>query len=307
MGLFTNNKKLCPICSNPTPRIFPTTVAGMPICKECNRKIDLPDGVLDGMSVADFRQYIDFWNENKALRDIFKEEIRLVPSYEADNLQIDVTHGLFRLKEDDNALVFEASNLVSFQILEDSEPLFESEGSVLKCYKSDIPEFVKSISDQISRIAVQQQVNEQMERIERERQRERERNGETTTQQSAYYSTTEVELPVPLKYFYVELTLNHPYWGDVSRKMYGPRFKRDDPSVRQYLDDYDLTVGKLHKMATALMKMINPNAGEVYEGGDAQAPKTDAVSEIKRYKELLDAGVITEAEFAAKKRLLLGI
>ncbi len=67
------------------------------------------------------------------------------------------------------------------------------------------------------------------------------------------------------------------------------------------------TVGKLHKMATALMKMIDPNAGEVYEGGDTQAPKADAVEEIKRYKELLDAGVITEAEFAAKKRLLLGI
>lgn len=43
------------------------------------------------------------------------------------------------------------------------------------------------------------------------------------------------------------------------------------------------------------------------EGGDTQAPKADAVEEIKRYKELLDAGVITEAEFAAKKRLLLGI
>lgn len=55
------------------------------------------------------------------------------------------------------------------------------------------------------------------------------------------------------------------------------------------------------------MKMIDPNAGEVYEGRDTQAPKADAVEEIKRYKELLDAGVITEAEFAAKKRLLLGI
>ena len=35
------------------------------------------------------------------------------------------------------------------------------------------------------------------------------------------------------------------------------------------------TVGKLHKMATALMKMIDPNAGEVYEGGDTQAPKAE--------------------------------
>ena len=39
----------------------------------------------------------------------------------------------------------------------------------------------------------------------------------------------------------------------------------------------------------------------------APAPAVDAVAEIKKYKELLDAGVITEAEFAAKKKQLMGI
>ena len=33
----------------------------------------------------------------------------------------------------------------------------------------------------------------------------------------------------------------------------------------------------------------------------------NAVEELKQYKSLLDAGVITEEEFAAKKRQLLGI
>jgi len=39
----------------------------------------------------------------------------------------------------------------------------------------------------------------------------------------------------------------------------------------------------------------------------AAAPAGDAVAEIKKYKELLDAGIITEEEFSAKKRQLLGI
>ena len=39
----------------------------------------------------------------------------------------------------------------------------------------------------------------------------------------------------------------------------------------------------------------------------AAAPAADAVAEIQRYKGLLDAGVITEAEFTAKKRQLMGI
>ncbi|MCI8485161.1 MAG: SHOCT domain-containing protein [Lachnospiraceae bacterium] len=37
------------------------------------------------------------------------------------------------------------------------------------------------------------------------------------------------------------------------------------------------------------------------------APAADYVSEIKKYKEILDAGVLTEEEFTAKKRQLLGI
>ena len=44
MGLFTNNKKLCPICGNPTPRLLATKVEDVPLCKECAAKIDLPDG-----------------------------------------------------------------------------------------------------------------------------------------------------------------------------------------------------------------------------------------------------------------------
>lgn len=63
MGLFKNNKKLCPICGNPTPRIFATDVEGEAICKECSRKIDLPDGMLKQMSMEEFRQYIDFYNQ----------------------------------------------------------------------------------------------------------------------------------------------------------------------------------------------------------------------------------------------------
>ena len=38
MGLFSNKKKLCPICGNPTPRLLPTKIEGEAICKECDGK-----------------------------------------------------------------------------------------------------------------------------------------------------------------------------------------------------------------------------------------------------------------------------
>ena len=40
MGLFSNKKKLCPICGNPTPRLLPTKIEGEAICKECDGKVD---------------------------------------------------------------------------------------------------------------------------------------------------------------------------------------------------------------------------------------------------------------------------
>ena len=73
---------------------------------------------------------------------------------------------------------------------------------------------------------------------------------------------------------------------------------------------------ELHLLASKLMRMIDPTAGETRIGGGAQRVQaaqptvtlpTDAVSEIQKYKALLDAGVLTEEEFSAKKRQLLGI
>ena len=72
-------------------------------------------------------------------------------------------------------------------------------------------------------------------------------------------------------------------------------------------------VNALHTRARNLMQLIAPGAPETGAGAaqtaaPAQtggAPST--VDELKQYKALLDAGVITEEEFAAKKRQLLGI
>ena len=49
MGLFSNNKKVCPLCGNPTPRLLALKVEDTPLCKECERKIDLPQGAVNEM------------------------------------------------------------------------------------------------------------------------------------------------------------------------------------------------------------------------------------------------------------------
>ena len=96
MGLFSNNKKLCPICGSPTPRLLATKVEDMPLCKECAGKVDLPDGVLERMSLDQFKKYIAYYDENQALRDAFKETDRMSFGFLSGELLADTEHRLLR-------------------------------------------------------------------------------------------------------------------------------------------------------------------------------------------------------------------
>ena len=96
MGLFSNNKKLCPLCGAPTPRLLPTKVEDMPLCKECAAKIDLPGGTLDTMRVADLETYMACYEENKPLRDAFTETMRRSFGFLSGSLVLDTDHRLLR-------------------------------------------------------------------------------------------------------------------------------------------------------------------------------------------------------------------
>lgn len=312
MGLFENKKKVCPICNRPTPRILPTRIQDMPICRECDDKIDLPSGMTGQMSLEDFRQYLDFYDQNKALRDIFSETYKMKFGVLGPIIILDTANRLFRLKDLDTSLVMEASDLKSFCILEDNVPLFEGEGDTLQCHSSGVPALVEGLAPQIAQFRMQQEMYEQLERMEQElEERERMKNGGNAGTPYRVYSPT-FDAPIPFKHFYVELTLTHPYWDGFRGKLKAPDFDRYNPSIDIYMQNYQEIVDQLHTLATNLMLLINPAAQEVYDVNDTPVAEQtvsaeDTLNEIQKYKSLLDSGIITEEEFAAKKRQLLGI
>lgn len=78
-------------------------------------------------------------------------------------------------------------------------------------------------------------------------------------------------------------------------------------------------VDKLHELAVNLMQAAFGNVQEISESTNTtfqnpagqqviiqQAP-VDTAAELQKYKALLDQGILTEEEFTAKKRQLLGI
>ena len=326
MGLFENKKKLCPICGNPTPRLLPWKVEEMPICKECADKIDLPSDVFNQMSLESFRQYLDYYAQNKALRDIFIMTYKMDFKDWNSSIFMDTANRLFRINGNSGSLVMEASNLISFCILEDNIPLFEGEGDTLRCHSSDVPTIIESMAPQINQYRMQKEMFEQLERMEHEWERnqreknQRERNGEQ--RELTYYASTptpSLNVTEPFKFFYVELTLEHPYWSGFRGKLEAPWIDRNNPSISAYMREYQGKVDQLYTLAVNLMQLINPNAQEVHDAENTPAAtKTtpaaagtisvdDTINEIQKYKALLDNGIITEEEFTAKKRQLLGI
>ena len=311
MGLFTNKKKLCPICGNPTPRLFPTEIEGQPICKECKNEIDLPSGATDNMTLDDFRQYLADFKENHALWPVFHTTHRY--SFGFDAVLLDEDNGLIRLK-DNGGWVIEKKYLKSFRIFEDDNPLFESGDGALKCYLSDVPNRVNALVPVISQFYLQKQEYERQEQREAALRRGKETDEERRERESiSHMYRPRFTAPDLFNGFRVEITFDHPYWTSFENTVNAPTFDDAYPDADKYMKYYLEQTDELHALAAKLMHMIDPAAGESWTGvgasaaAQASAAPVDAVTEIKKYKELLDQGLLTEEEFTAKKRQLLGI
>ena len=261
MGLFSNKKKLCPICGNPTPRLLATKIDGTPICGDCNAKIDLPQGGMDGMTIDKFQNYLSLYEANRNLLHTFTETYSYTFGFLAGVIVLDTTHRMFRLNNLDNSWVFEAANLKSFRILEDSRVLYEGTLGALKYRESDVPERVNAMSFQISQYMMQRREYERMK--ERERQ---DREEGKNVNASIHYRPA--DLPVPFRHFHVELELDHPYWKTHKWQFDGPIFSTTCPSIDSYLSDYNKKVEDLHMLALNLMQILNPEAQEVTVGSN---------------------------------------
>jgi predicted Zn-dependent peptidase len=96
--------------------------------------------------------------------------------------------------------------------------------------------------------------------------------------------------------------------------MDGPRFDSNNPDISDYLHFYKLSIEELEKLVAALKIVAFPQAPEQSQnlGTRTQTDYTtttpsDVIEEIKRYKALMEEGIITQQEFNSKKKQLLGI
>lgn len=198
--------------------------------------------------------------------------------------------------------MFEGKQLKSFIIKEDNILLFEGSADGIRRYASTVAERAMAMAPQINQFMMSKQMARTLDKLD---------DGKVNSSAPVQH----IDVPEPFKAFNVELYFNHPYWTVIKCDMEGPRFDNSLPDVNNYIRSYQQSIEEIEKLVAALKTVAFPGAAvqNMSLGAGAQAVNTtavspaDAIEEIKKYKTLMEEGIISQQEFDAKKKQLLGI
>lgn len=265
MGLFSNDKKPCPVCGEATPRLLATKIADKtPICSKCANKISMESSMIGDLSLEELKEHFNFRDENAAyLAETFNP-----------NKKIEV--GLVYLNIDDTNKVF----TIPLGLLGNTKnsPVFKFEE--LKGYKIEVD-------------------NNVVETFNR---------GDSASQIT----------PLPLSYrpgfiavfdkeenpqpqhctFSITLYLTNPCWNTIEFDAGSVDAEKAyiQNAITSHLDG-------LRYFASSLRGIIQDKEKVV----ETQNNTGSTPEDIAKFKELLDSGAITQEEFDAKKKQLLGL
>lgn len=310
MGLFTKRAP-CAICGGKVKALLPWKIEGQLVCNACHGYIHVPAGWDDNMTMEQFKAYRAFREGNDVQRQLFTKTQEVRFGLFGGYMQFDTENRLFHMGADLNTTIFEGSCISSFTICEDDEPLYEGSAQGLICYNSTVRARVTEMEPMIRQAAMINQMQERIDRLEEDLPKEQSSTGTVRYNKMRYDDINYYQaIAEPFHKFYVKIHVEHPYWQVLEMDKKGPELSDTDPDINEYLRLYAEDAALMEKLARVLMQVAFPDAPE-QRVNRSTAPQpaapVDAVTELQRYKELLDQGVITEEEFAAMKRKLLGI
>lgn len=295
MGLFTK-KEPCAICGGKVKGLLPWKIEGQYVCDSCHGVVDVQKDKED-MTMEQFRQYRAFREENQELKAQFTISQKIDFGAFDTKLVFDFDHRLFCMDQHLAKTVFRGGEIRSFVIQEDGAPIFEGGPQGLARYESVVPGHLTMMAPQLNQILMQKQLEDQLNVGRDPEHRPAPR----------FY-----DIPEPFKKFQVSIYVDHPYWSLLECDRSGPTFDNDYPDVNDYMNRYQEGYWLMENLAQCLMAVAFPDAPaegaqQEEQPAAAAAPAQDAVTQLKQYKQLLDDGVITQADFDAKKKQLMGL
>ena len=269
MGLFAKRPP-CPICGGKVKGLLTWKVGGEKVCDDCYGFVDLPDKMVDTMSIEEFKQYMVFRDENDVLRQEFQETQRIDFGWLDTKFLFDMPHRYLCMDKHLKKTIFEGGQIKSFVIREDSMPLYEGSANGLRKHESGVPAQVAAMAPQIQQIVSQKQFQRNMERLV-------DKLDDGKMNHSTGYYDNFVDIAAPFKNFILEIRFDHPYWKTFTADTPGPTFDSTEPNAGDYLNAYREKVQTLDQLATALMAIAFPGA-KVEQVAAAGVPGQPAVT-----------------------------
>lgn len=300
MGLFSK-KPPCPICGGKISWFLPSKIEGEYICDTCYSKIDMDSDKASHLTMQEFKEYLVFYDQNQLLKEKFVTSEQIDFGLWDTKIIFDYQNKIFCMSKNPDKTVFEGKQLKSFIIKEDSAPLFEGSAEGIRRYSSATPERAMAMAPQITQFIMSRRMARAIDKLDDGK--------ENRTAPMQYF-----DVPEPFRAFNVELYFDHPYWTVIKCDMAGPRFNNNLPDVNDYIRSYQRSIEEIEKLVAAFKTVAFPSAPDqsisssaAQAGHIASAPPADAIEEIKKYKALMEDGIISQQEFDAKKKQLLGI
>jgi len=319
MGIFSNNKKLCPICGNPTPRLLARKIEDCAICGNCDSKIFIRKDILDNLTLDAFSEYLDYYDGTEGLRKEYKPDYEKAGGFfGGKSFSCDSVHHTFKTSIVDRNLVYQPEHFVRLIVKQDDVPVFELTKDALVIHNTGVLEKIEAIRPEVDAYNAMYQITNSVIRLNNEMERANEGRARTFEEMRAEEDPTrdqrrDFSCNVPFRNWVIELVVNHPWGEGISDKNGQAFFDLKNPSVERAVNQYLNNFDEYKKMVMAFRKAVCPNAKVVDEFASAASASQAAVSgvsaadELKKFKELWDAGIITDEEFAAKKAQLLGL
>jgi|GEM_PF-3375088 len=266
MGLFTNNKKPCPICGQGTPRLLATDIAdNIPICSDCSAKISLVGTQVRELSVEGLKEHLAKREENaNYLANTFRPNKKLSIGW--TNLNIDEANKTFTIPlnmcgDTKNPPVFKFEELIGYELVEDY--------SVIERFnKGDVaPQYTPMAYAPVIHIN--------------------------------YDNKDKDDVPETItRSFKLNLYLSNLCWDKVESSAGSA-----SGTEHNFQREYSKHLGDIRMVTAALAAIIGVNV----IGNAVHSNANNIAGDIMKFKELLDGDIITQEEYDAKKKQLLGI
>jgi len=199
---------------------------------------------------------------------------------------IDDTNRLWYIATGENSPIYHFDDLISYSLVE-NESTIESATAKGKQVFHGILEN-RSMFD----------INDSMQRFNNTLQN---LNGQNRNNGSR---PEEPQVPAPVHTLCLKLTVSNPYWKNLDITFSVPGVFDND--LRRFYVDYQNKLAEAAEFTQVFFSFFQKQAASANEGiSHAPAAAFSVADELKKFKELLDVGAISQVEFDQKKKELL--